>query len=105
MNWYITVLKNYVGFEGRSQRAEYWYFTLINLIAGLILSYVSPHPASGIRVGGLSTGFGGSSKASPRHGKIGMVVVTDFSAADRSDLGWSWFVGQVGSKVKVSSGF
>ena len=42
MNWYITVLKNYVGFEGRAQRAEYWYFTLINLIAGLIFSYVSP---------------------------------------------------------------
>ena len=34
--------KNYVGFEGRAQRVEYWYFTLINLIAGLILSYVSP---------------------------------------------------------------
>ena len=31
-----------MGFEGRAQRVEYWYFTLINLIAGLILSYVSP---------------------------------------------------------------
>ena len=30
MQWYLAVLKNYVGFSGRARRKEYWMFTLIN---------------------------------------------------------------------------
>jgi uncharacterized membrane protein YhaH (DUF805 family) len=44
MNWYLAVLKNYVGFEGRARRTEYWMFTLVNtliLVALLILGLVS----------------------------------------------------------------
>lgn len=37
-NLYISVLKNYVGFEGRAQRKEYWVFTLINAIIIVLLS-------------------------------------------------------------------
>ena len=39
MNHYMNALKNYVGFEGRAGRAEYWTFVLINLaiIYGLII--------------------------------------------------------------------
>jgi len=37
MNWYLAVLKNYVGFEGRAQRTEYWMFVLFNAIALFIL--------------------------------------------------------------------
>jgi uncharacterized membrane protein YhaH (DUF805 family) len=33
MNYYVAVLKNYVGFSGRARRAEYWQFTLFNIIA------------------------------------------------------------------------
>lgn len=40
MNYYIGVLKNYIGFSGRAHRAEYWYFVLFNLIASAVLTYV-----------------------------------------------------------------
>jgi len=40
MNWYLKVLKNYVGFNGRAQRAEFWYFTLFNFLAVLALTFV-----------------------------------------------------------------
>ncbi|EJA0894864.1 DUF805 domain-containing protein, partial [Escherichia coli] len=26
MDWYLKVLKNYVGFRGRARRKEYWMF-------------------------------------------------------------------------------
>lgn len=38
MNYYFSVLKKYAVFEGRAQRAEYWYFYLFNLIIYIILS-------------------------------------------------------------------
>ena len=37
MNWYLTVLKNYVGFSGRARRKEYWMFALFNAIVFLVL--------------------------------------------------------------------
>lgn len=37
MNWYLKVLKNYAVFQGRAQRAEYWFFVLFNSIAGIIM--------------------------------------------------------------------
>ncbi|WP_244586707.1 DUF805 domain-containing protein, partial [Escherichia coli] len=37
MQWYLSVLKNYVGFSGRARRKEYWMFTLINAIVGAIM--------------------------------------------------------------------
>ena len=39
MEWYLKVLKNYVGFNGRARRKEYWMFTLFNLIV-LVLAAV-----------------------------------------------------------------
>ena len=51
-------------------------------IAEMSYLWRTPHAIDGAK---LAAAFGGSGKASPRHGKIGMVVVTDFSAADRSD--------------------
>jgi uncharacterized membrane protein YhaH (DUF805 family) len=33
MDWYLKVLKNYVGFEGRARRKEYWMYTLFTIIA------------------------------------------------------------------------
>lgn len=38
MNWYLDVLKNYFGFSGRARRAEYWYFTLFNMLVGIVLA-------------------------------------------------------------------
>ncbi|MED4402480.1 DUF805 domain-containing protein [Metabacillus fastidiosus] len=37
MHWYLRVLKNYVTFEGRARRKEYWMFYLINAIISIIL--------------------------------------------------------------------
>lgn len=37
MNWYLKVLKNYAAFQGRAQRAEYWFFALFNIIACVLL--------------------------------------------------------------------
>ena len=39
MKWYLTVLKNYVDFNGRARRSEYWYFYLFNAIISIILTY------------------------------------------------------------------
>ncbi|MCQ6275458.1 DUF805 domain-containing protein [Bacillus sp. V3B] len=40
MHWYVKGLKNYVGFQGRAGRKEYWMFVLINFIIAIILSIV-----------------------------------------------------------------
>jgi len=40
MNWYWNVLKKYAVFNGRAQRAEYWYFILFNMIIGFMLSFL-----------------------------------------------------------------
>ena len=37
MNWYLSVLRKYAVFNGRAQRAEYWYFVLFNMLATIIL--------------------------------------------------------------------
>lgn len=41
MNYYLAVLKKYVVFSGRAQRAEYWYFVLFSILASIALSIVS----------------------------------------------------------------
>jgi len=41
MQWYLMVLKRYAEFSGRSRRKEYWYFTLISLVIGIILAIIS----------------------------------------------------------------
>lgn len=40
MNWYLKVLKNYVGFDGRARRKEYWMFFLFNMIICIVLSVI-----------------------------------------------------------------
>jgi len=32
MNWYLKVLKQYVDFNGRSRRSEYWTFLLFSIV-------------------------------------------------------------------------
>ena len=38
MNWFITALKKYATFEGRSQRSEYWYFILFYVLIYVVLA-------------------------------------------------------------------
>lgn len=40
MSWYLKVLKNYVGFQGRARRKEYWLFSLISFFVSIMLLIV-----------------------------------------------------------------
>ena len=40
MKWYLTVLKNYVDFNGRARRSEYWYFILFNFLFTILFAVV-----------------------------------------------------------------
>ncbi|WP_116367831.1 DUF805 domain-containing protein [Parahaliea mediterranea] len=40
MQWYLKVLKNYVGFSGRARRTEFWMFALINFLITLVLAFL-----------------------------------------------------------------
>ncbi|MBS2967586.1 DUF805 domain-containing protein [Metabacillus sp. KIGAM252] len=40
MEWYLKVVKNYVNFQGRARRKEYWMFTLFSALISLVLSIV-----------------------------------------------------------------
>ncbi len=37
MSSYLAVLRNYTGFSGRASRTEFWMFTLVNFVIGVIL--------------------------------------------------------------------
>lgn len=55
MKWYLTVLRKYADFSGRARRMEYWMFTLINFLIGVVLSFIDM--ALGSKVGALE-GYG-----------------------------------------------
>lgn len=40
MHWYLDVLKNYVGFEGRAHRTEFWMYALIWFIVYVVLAII-----------------------------------------------------------------
>lgn len=40
MSWYLAVWKSYAVFDGRARRSEFWYFTLFNLIALIVLAII-----------------------------------------------------------------
>ena len=40
MDWYLNVLRNYIGFGGRARRKEYWMFILVNVMFVLEVSIV-----------------------------------------------------------------
>ena len=48
VDWTVKVLKNYVNFEGRARRKEFWFYTLMTFIALIIASILD---------GILGTGF------------------------------------------------
>lgn len=43
MKWYLEVLKKYAVFEGRSRRAEFWYFTLFDILIALVLAFIGQY--------------------------------------------------------------
>jgi uncharacterized membrane protein YhaH (DUF805 family) len=45
MNWYFKVWRQYVDFNGRARRKEYWIFSMINTLIGIVftvIQYASP---------------------------------------------------------------
>ena len=50
VHWYTDVIRRYTDFDGRSDRPEFWWFGLINLIVSLVLWAV------GIAAFGFATG-------------------------------------------------
>jgi len=48
LDYYLAVLKKYAIFSGRSQRAEYWYFVLVNLIISFIFTFLDRVTGTGI---------------------------------------------------------
>lgn len=52
MDWYLKVIKNYVGFTGRARRKEFWMYCLFYIIIGIAIGVVE-------RVLGLNTALGG----------------------------------------------
>jgi len=48
MQWYLTVLRNYVGFSGRARRTEYWMFALVNFLIEVVLVILSAATHSGL---------------------------------------------------------
>lgn len=37
MDWYLSVIRNYLGFSGRARRKEYWMFILVNFVLSAVL--------------------------------------------------------------------
>lgn len=40
IEWYKVVLRKYAVFDGRARRKEFWFFTLINFLAYIVLEVV-----------------------------------------------------------------
>lgn len=40
MQWYLKALQNYVGFQGRARRTEYWMFILFSVIVSFVISLI-----------------------------------------------------------------
>lgn len=55
MQWYMKVLKNYVGFQGRARRKEYWMFFLFNFLFTMLLSIIEMM----LGLGGILSGLYG----------------------------------------------
>jgi uncharacterized membrane protein YhaH (DUF805 family) len=53
LNWYLAVLKNYAGFDGRARRTEYWMFFLINIIIVIVLNVIGMAVKAGAFVGDI----------------------------------------------------
>ena len=51
MNWYLAVLKNYAGFDGRARRTEYWMFFLVNLVIVIVLTVIGMAVRAGALIG------------------------------------------------------
>ena len=40
LDWFVKCLKNYVTFDGRARRKEFWFFMLVSFILGIIVQII-----------------------------------------------------------------
>lgn len=56
IEWYKKVVfENYANFKGRARRSEYWYFTLMNVIIGIVLTMFDSF--LGLKIGNSDSGI------------------------------------------------
>ena len=75
MDWYLKVLRNYIGFGGRARRKEYWMFVLVNFILIMVLGIVD-------KILGWERA-GGEGQAKPERSVRGMVGRAALNARTR----------------------
>ena len=99
MNYYISVLKKYAVFNGRSRRAEYWYFFLFNIIVSIVLGIIDAvlgfGAASGVGILGgiyslavLIPGIAVGVRRLHDIGKSGWMLLISLIPL----IGWIWFL-------------
>lgn len=95
MNYYLTVLRQWKNFEGRSERREYWMFILVNFLINIALAILNQiiSPESGF-ISGIYTlfvlipGIAVTIRRLHDIGKSGwmqLVILIPF-------IGWIWFL-------------
>ena len=57
--WKKVVLENYLNFDGRARRAEFWWYALANLIISVVLSLIDTAIGLGSGFGGVLSGIYG----------------------------------------------
>ena len=57
--WKKVVLENYLNFEGRARRAEFWWYALANLIITIVLNLIDAAIGFGSGYGGVLSGIYG----------------------------------------------
>ena len=57
MKYYLDVIKNYVKFDGRARRKEYWMFVLFNVIFSFVASIINSVAGLNYTSSGNSYGY------------------------------------------------
>lgn len=94
MNYYITALKKYFVFEGRSTRSEYWYFFLFNFLISVVLMFIGSMMNGGdilVNIYGLAVLIPGLAVGIRRlhdTGRSGWMILIGLIPI----LGWIWLI-------------
>jgi uncharacterized membrane protein YhaH (DUF805 family) len=80
--WKKVVLENYLNFEGRARRAEFWWYFLANLIISIVLNIIDAAIGLGGGFGGLLSGIYGLAVLLPG------IAVAIRRLHDTSKSGW-----------------
>jgi len=97
VSWYLAALRKYAVFSGRSRRKEFWYFTLFDVIVGVLVGIVGLILLPSVGAGPFSLSLG----AVALPAIYGLLVLIPSLAVlvrrlhDTGRTGWWWLVGFV----------